>query len=98
MVRVLSLANTDAGSYDIKVTSTLSNLDVWSGNDIDPALKIDKLNPPSNFVHKADFTFTLNLSVPVTSSTNQATATTAFVQPTWNVTEHYIPPYLLPKP
>lgn len=48
------------------VTSQLNNLDIFGdpAATIDPALKINKLDPPSSFVYKASFVVTLQVLPP----------------------------------
>jgi hypothetical protein len=62
--RVYAVNEVDVGSYEIVVTSTLSNLEVFGGEDttIDVALRIDKNKPPASFVYKATFTIYLNVA------------------------------------
>jgi len=48
------------------VTSQLNNLDIFGDPDatIDPALKINKQDPPSSFIYKASFVVTLQVLPP----------------------------------
>lgn len=81
--RVYAVSDTDVGKYEIVVTSTLSNLEVFGGatTTIDPSLRIDKNNPPPSFVYKASFT--INLEV--------AKAPESFSAPN-NTSPYFLPP------
>lgn len=75
--RVYATNQTDVGSYEIDVTSTLNNLEIFGSptSNIDPALKINPLNPPSNFIYKASFKIFLNVAAaPPTYSAPNNTA------------------------
>ena len=65
------------------ITGTLDNLDIFGdpNSQIDPALKINKQNPPSWFVYQSSFTVNLNVtSAPADYSAPNNTA--PFMVPT----------------
>jgi len=62
-IRVYATNSTQVGSYQIEVTDTLSNLEVFGSptSTIDAALKIDPLSPPPTFVYKSSFLINLQV-------------------------------------
>lgn len=55
---------TQAGDYEIAITATLANWDIFTSptSTIDPALKINPANPPPSFIYKKSFTIFLSVS------------------------------------
>ena len=62
--RVYATNQTDVGNYEVEVTGQLNNLELFgsSTSNIDPALKINPLNPPSSFIYKSSFKIFLNVA------------------------------------
>jgi hypothetical protein len=82
--RVYAANTTDIGKYEVVVTGTLSNLDIFGDplTTISPALRISKTNPPANFVYTSSFKMFINIqSAPETYSAPNNTS-----------------PYFLPRP
>ena len=62
--RVFATNQTDVGNYEVIVTGQLDNIDIFGSpsSTIDPALKINPLNPPSTFIYKNSFKIFLNVA------------------------------------
>jgi len=65
VIRALSYDNLDAGTYQILITSRLANLQIFGADNMDPALKINPLNPPPNFIYQASFLLTIQVNAPL---------------------------------
>ena len=72
--RVYATKSTDFGTYEVVITAQLNNLDIFSdpSSTIDPALKINKLSPPENFIYKSSFILTVNVTSSTSSYGTQA--------------------------
>lgn len=68
-VRIYPTNTTDTGDFNIIVTGTLSNFDIFTSptTTIEPALRVSTLNPPSSFIYKQSFKLTLRVSAPLQS-------------------------------
>lgn len=80
--RVYATNTTDIGNYEVVITGTLDNINVFGdpSSTISPELRISKTNPPANFVYTSKFSIFLNI-VAAPISYSQPNNTSPFFVP-----------------